>query len=128
MKFTRPSVDILCEMKPKYKAFVTIENRTKVLYVKLLKALYGCVQSALLWYQMFYAYLKDIGLELNPYDPCVANKMIDGKQCTIAWYVNDTKISHADPNIVSQIIEQELEERFGKMAVTRGKKHVFSSR
>ena len=124
MKFTGPSVDILCGMKSKYKEFVTIENGARVLYVKLLKALYGCVQSALLWYQMFYTYLKDIGFELNPYDPCVANKMIDRKQCTIAWYVDDTKIAHADSNVESQIIEQ-LEERFGKMTVTRGKKHVF---
>jgi Reverse transcriptase (RNA-dependent DNA polymerase) len=124
MKFTGPSVDILCGMKPEYKAFVTVENGARVLYVKLLKALYGCVQSALLWYQMFYTYLKNLGFELNPYDPCVANKMIDGKQCTIAWYVDDTKISHADPAVVSQIIDQ-LEERFGKMTVTRGKKHVF---
>ena len=111
-------------MKPRYKEFTTIENGAKVLYVKLLKALYRCVQSALLWYQVFHAYLKDIGFELNPYDPCVANKIIDGKQCTIAWYVDDTKISHANPTIVSQVIEQ-LEERFGKMSVTRGKNHVF---
>ena len=26
-------------------------------------------------------------LSLNPYDPCVASKVINGKQCTIAWYV-----------------------------------------
>jgi hypothetical protein len=48
MKFTGASVDILCKMNPKYKAFVTIEAGSKVLYVKLLKAIYGCVQSALL--------------------------------------------------------------------------------
>ena len=31
---------------------------------------------------------------LNPYNPCVANCMIGGMQCTIAWYVDDNKISH----------------------------------
>ncbi|KAI2505429.1 Reverse transcriptase (RNA-dependent DNA polymerase) [Fragilaria crotonensis] len=124
MKFTGASVDILCEMNPKYTAFVTIENGTKVIYVRLIKALYGCVQSALLWYQMFHSYLEEIGFELNPYDPCVANKIINGKQCTIAWYVDDMKISHVDPNVVTEVIEQ-IESRFGKMTVTRGKEHIF---
>lgn len=125
MKFTGASVDLLCEMNPKYLDFVTIENGTKVIYVRLIKAIYGCVQSALLWYQMFYSYLKEIGFELNPYDSCVANKIINGKQCTIAWYVDDMKISHGvDPAVVTEVIEQ-IEQRFGKMTVTRGKEHNF---
>ena len=113
MKFTGPSVNILCNMKPKYKDYVAIENGVKVIYVRLIKAIYGCVQSALLWYKMFYSYLKQLGFELNPYDPCVANKIINGKQCTIAWYVDDTKISHPDSEVVSDIIDK-IEECFGK--------------
>ena len=124
MKFSGPSVDILCELKPKYASYIVIENGVKVIYVRLIKAIYGCVQSALLWYKVFYAYLKEIGFELNPYNPCVANKVIGGKQCTIARNVDDTKISHADSNVVTQIIEQ-IEERFGKMTVARGNESVF---
>jgi hypothetical protein len=124
MKFSGPSVDILCSMKPEYARYVIIENGVKVIYVRLVKAIYGCVQSALLWYKVFHSYLKEIGFELNPYDPCVANKVIDGKQCTIAWYVDDTKISHVNSSVVTDIIEQ-IESRFGKMTVTRGDEHVF---
>jgi hypothetical protein len=124
MKFTGASVDILCKMNRKYEKFVCVENGVRVLYVRLLKAIYGCVQSALLWYRLFYYNLKDMGFKLNPYDPCVANKEINGKQCTIVWYVDDTKISHVDPTVVSKVIEQ-IEERFGKMTVTRGREHVF---
>ena len=65
-----------------------------------------------------------MGFVLNPYDPCVANKIINGKQCTIVWYVDDNKISHVDAQVVTQIIEL-IEQHFGKMTVTRGKKHVF---
>jgi hypothetical protein len=65
-----------------------------------------------------------MGFKLNPYNSCVANCMIDGKQCTMVWYVDDTKISHIDPNVVTTII-QKLEERFDKMTVTRGKEHNF---
>jgi hypothetical protein len=124
MKFTGESVDILCKLNPEHMKFVVIENGVKVLYVRLIKAIYGCVKSALLWYELFHSTLKEMGFVLNPYDPCIANCTIDGKQCTIAWYVDDTKISHEDPEIVSAIIKK-LEERFDKMTVTRGKKHVF---
>ena len=124
MKFSDESVDILCELNKKHKQFVTIEGGKRVLYVRLVKALYGCVKSALLWYDLFSSALVDMGFELNPYDPCVANCNIEGKQCTIAWYVDDNKISHADPKVVTAIIEK-IEERFGKMTVVRGKEHVF---
>jgi hypothetical protein len=124
MKFTGESVDILCKLNPSNEAFVVIENGKRVLYVRLDKALYGCVKSALLWYDLFSNALVDMGFVLNPYDPCVANCNIDGKQCTVAWYVDDTKISHVDPEVVKRVIEK-IEERFGKMTVVRGKEHVF---
>ena len=124
MKFTGESVDILCNMNPKHKSFVVIEKGVKVLYVRLAKAMYGCVKSALLWYDLFHGTLKDMGFTINPYDSCMANCMIEDKQCTIAWYVDDNKISHVNPDVVTMIIEK-IEERFGKMTVTRGKEHVF---
>ena len=62
-------------------------------YLQLLKALYGCVQSALLWYDLFTNTLVQMGFKLNPYNLCVANSQTKGKQCTIAWYVDDNKIS-----------------------------------
>jgi hypothetical protein len=30
----------------------------------------------------------------------VANKLIDGKQCTAIWHVDDLKISHVEPKTV----------------------------
>jgi len=65
-----------------------------------------------------------MGFKLNPYDLCVANSQIEGKQCTIAWYVGDNKISHVYDTVVTDIIEK-IEVKFGKMTVTRGKHHVF---
>ena len=124
MKFTGKAVDIICKMDPSYKAYVTTENGQKVIYVRLHKALYGCVQSALLWYNLFSETLIEMGFVLNPYDQCVANCVIDGSQCTIAWYVDDTKISHRDPNVVTRVIEC-IESKFGKMSVSRGKEHEF---
>ena len=63
-----------------------------------------------------------MGFQIDKYDRCVANKTIDGKQCTICWYVDDTKISHIDPKVVTSVITK-IEERYGKMVVTRERKH-----
>jgi hypothetical protein len=68
-----------------------------------------------------------MGFELNKYDRCVANKMIDGKQCTILWHVDDLKLSHMDDAVVEEIISK-LDERYGKEAplvVTRGNVHDY---
>jgi hypothetical protein len=124
LKLVGSAVDIMCMVNPKYKKFVTHENGKRVLYLQLLKALYGCVQSALLWYDLFTNTLKDDGFELNPYDACVANKIVNGKQCTIVWYVDDNKISHVEAAVVTEVVKM-IEKRFGKMTVTRGKHHVF---
>ena len=56
-----------------------------------LKSLYGIMQAALLWYRTFVKYLKADGFEINKYDPCIANKIVNGKQCTVCWHVDDTK-------------------------------------
>ena len=82
------------------------------------------MQSAILWYDTFKSCLEEIGFKVNPHDKCVANMVINGKQCTICWYVDDTKISHVDSKIVDQVIKK-IEESFGKMTVTRGKTHNF---
>ncbi len=106
LKLSGDAVDIMCKVNTRYQDFVTQEKGTNVLYLQLLKALYGCIRSALLWYELFSSTLKTIGFELNPYDPCLTNKMINGTQCTIRWYVDDTKISHLDRDVVSKIIEE----------------------
>ena len=124
MKLTGADAQIFARMHQKYARCLTKERGVSVLYVRLAKALYGCVTSALLWYRLFRDTLLNMGFELNPYDPCVANAMIDGAQCTIAWYVDDTVISHRDPNVVSRVIA-DIERHFGKMTVTRGKQHTF---
>ena len=73
-------MDTMCGASTDYKKYVSYENGKKVLYMKLLKALYGCMQSALLWYKTFKLCLKKDSFKLNKYAPCVVNKDIDGKQ------------------------------------------------
>ena len=114
----------MCDVNPDYSKHVTSERGKKMLYLRLTKALYGCMQSSLLWYKTFKECLEELGFKINPYDPCVTNKMVNNEQRTICWYVDDTKISHKDSEVVDWVLEK-LESKFGKMTVTRDKKHPF---
>ena len=48
IKVTGEMVNIMIKLNPSYEKYVTIEKGRQVLYLQLLKALYGCVQSAML--------------------------------------------------------------------------------
>ena len=120
IKFSDKFVDIMCDVNPELVEDIRIENGKKVLYLRIVKALYGCIESALLWYNLFLDKLTKLGFKVNEYDRCVANKMINGKQCTIVWYVDDVKVSHVDETVVSDITKYTQKE-FGNLTITRGK-------
>jgi hypothetical protein len=85
-----------------YRKYITVDKKgTTILYVKMQKALYGLLRSALLFYKKLVADLESDGFVLNPYDQCVANKVVDGKQMTVCWHVDDLKVSHCDPSQVT---------------------------
>ena len=107
-----------------YRPFVSYETGKPVLYVRIQKALYGCLKSALLLYEKLVGDLKADGFKINPYDPCVANKMIGGKQLTVCWHVDDLKISCVDENEVTKM-KQWLESEYGEMHGSRGKRHDY---
>ena len=119
MKLRGVFVDLMCKANPKYKKYVCYENGMKTLYLKLLRALYGCIESALLWYELFTSKLQKMGFALNAYDKCVANKVVNEKQCTILWYVDDVKVSHVDRSVVEDVIAN-LEQEFGSVNPTYG--------
>ena len=75
------------------------ERGTKVLYLQVLRALYGMLVAAILWYQKLRKDLESIGFKINPYDPCVANRMVKGKQQTVVFHVDDLKCSHMDKKV-----------------------------
>jgi hypothetical protein len=46
------------------------------------------MKSALLFYQKWVADPTSLGFTINPYDPRVANKIVDGHQLTVFWHVD----------------------------------------
>ena len=128
MKITGVLVDMLVElMLEVYGPYVVFEDGEKVIYVEVLKAIYGMLQAALLWYKQFRADLEAIGFQFNKYDPCVANKMVEGKQHTVRFHVDDLMSSHVDSK-VNDKFQEWLQRTYGsvnKVQCTRGKIHVY---
>jgi hypothetical protein len=106
--------ELMVQVAPNlYRKYITVDRKGKaILYVKMQKALYGLLRSALLFYNKLVANLEDDGFVLNPYDSCVANKVVDGKQMTVCWHVDDLKVSHCDPAQVT-IFGEWLSEKYG---------------
>jgi hypothetical protein len=81
IKISGVLVDILVERAPDvYKSYVPRDKKgMNQLLVQFQNALYGTMVASLLYYRKFLKSLMDIGFIINPYDPCVANKIIEGK-------------------------------------------------
>jgi hypothetical protein len=127
-------VDILLKIAPDvYKPFVHVDKKgVKQLLLKCQNAIYGMMLASLLYYKKFVNSLKSIGFETNLYDPCIANKIIQGSQMTICFHVDDCKLSHHNSSAVDDMItwlHQEYESIFedgsGEMTVSRGKVHKY---
>ncbi len=65
----------------------------------MLMALYGMMIASLLYYKKFRNDIESIGFEVNPYDICVANRTMNGKQHTVTWHVDDLKSSHVGSKV-----------------------------
>jgi len=66
-----------------------------------------------------------MGFEINPYDPCVANKMINGTQMTIRWHADDLMISHLSQDKIMKVV-QEIKDIYGENLVeTVGTVHDY---
>ena len=61
--------------------------------------------ASLLYYCKFTKILTDVGFNINPYNLCVANKMIDGQQMPICYHVDDCKLSHCRSKVNDQMIK-----------------------
>ena len=98
------------------------------MYMELLKALYGTLCAARLFWQKLSKQLIEVWrFTQNKYNDCVVNKTINGHQMTVVWHVDDLKVSHVDGKEVDQFIMQ-MEETFGAdapLSVSRGKRHDY---
>ncbi len=107
MKMVGTLAELMVKMKPKLcRKYVIIKKGCSVLYLRLQKALYGMMKSTLLFYKKLVAELRDMGFEINPYNPCVANKTVNGTQMKVRWHVDDLMISHTCQDDIMAFMEK----------------------
>jgi hypothetical protein len=93
------------------------------------KALYGMLQSSLLYSKKFQKDLEEIRFKINPYNPCVANRIVKGKQHTITWHVDDLKSSYIDPKVNNKFLAwlktKYADDKIAEIKAVCGKKHNY---
>ena len=91
-------------LKVYLKYVMTNKKGEKTLLVQCMNALYGSMIASVLFYKKLVASLKLNGFRLNPYNPCVANKVIESVVLMICFHVEDCKISHRSSLVVNDMI------------------------
>jgi len=119
--------ELIVQIDPKlYRNYIiTSAKGDPMLYVRPSKALHGLLQSALLVYRKLRSELEDYGFEVNPCNPCVANEMINGKQMTVTWHIDDLKILHMNSAEVIHCINHFKKIYGDRMAIPHGKVHGY---
>jgi hypothetical protein len=105
MRIDGPNLNELCKVDGSYKKYVNESKYGNYLIVNLDKALYGCVESAKLWYDDLKQTLDKIGYKVNKIDECVFNKGVGDEQCTIALHVDDMIITSKNNKHRKELIE-----------------------
>ena len=92
----------MCEVDSQHEKYIiSNKNWKKIWYVRVLRAIYGCIETALQWCKLHVKTLKGIGFKLNPYDKYVVNKMI---------------------NVMTEVFDT-AKQHFGDLVIYRGDTH-----
>ena len=96
-------VDMMVHMDPeKYGPKAVYEKGKKVLYIESLKYIYSMLQSDLFSFIKMRKYLHTYGFKFNPYNPCVANNITEGKPLTLVLHVDNVTSSNKEKNVVDK--------------------------
>ena len=121
MKFDPEIATILTQLEPKLKQYITDNG---CLIVQLDKALYGCVQSAGLWYEKVKSELESMGYVVNPLDPCVFNLVRGEVRTTLGIHVDDIFASSTSEEALDDLAAA-LTDKFNKIQEHRGREHNY---
>ena len=122
-----PLAELMVVVDPSfYCYYITYDSKFQaLLYVKMNKALYGLLKSALQFYKKFRSHIEAYGFKVNPYNPCVANADLNGHKMTVTWHVDDLKVSQKDPFEII-LFAQYLYTKYGEqLSLKRGQVHNY---
>ena len=121
MLLTPEVVDTLCRMDIKHRQYVRKDGK---IAVRLKKALYGCVQSAMLWYRELASTLEALGFQKNPYDICSFTRVREGSIDKVLVYVDDLFLTSESQGALDAVADA-LKSKYGGVTVKRGLEHDF---
>jgi hypothetical protein len=122
VRLDKATVDVLVRIDPSYDKLRLPDGSVIVV---LLKAMYGCVQSALLLFESVRDLLLQQGFVQNPYDLCVFNRTgVGGAQCTVCLYVDDLLLTCKDAAEIDAVLAA-IAGVYGECTVCRGKVHNY---
>ena len=102
MKLNKMISNIIVQLDDTYLEY---QSEDGTIVVQLDYALYGLIESAVLWYQLLASKLSEIGFKNNPYDRCVFNRLeADGVQSTLCVHVDDMLITATTEKHLDQIL------------------------
>ncbi len=81
--------DLMVKRFPGLKRYISNDG---LLYFKILKALYGCVQASKLWFEKLTKVLRCEGYEHSPTDPCIMRQIVRNKIVLLLIYMDDILI------------------------------------
>ena len=118
MRLSKQLTNSLIEIDPTYNNYL---NNNGTCIVKLKKALYGCVESAKLWYDKLSGDLIKFNYTPNKYDICVFNRTeTDNTQSSLVIHVDDMIITASSEAHVDAIIT-EIETIYPGLTKHRGR-------
>ena len=107
---------ILIQRFPEYQNYI---NQDQSIFVKLKKALYGCIESAKLWYEDVSNYLIFIGFRKCMSDECIFIKTDSPNPIYVALYVDDFMIACKDINQIKEV-ETKLKAKYKEITSNYG--------
>ena len=107
--------EVITKVDPTFAKFI---NPDGSMIVRLVKALYGCIQSAKLWHTEITDTLSEHGFKTNPRDPCIFNRMDGPHQFTLLVYVDGLKLICVNKDAVLRM-ETILRKKYGQFRTTQ---------
>ena len=108
---------------------VAMERGKMAMHLECTNVTHGTLKAALSFHGAFVKNTEAAGFELNPHDGCTANKIINGKQMTMPWHVDDVKASHEEMEVSEEFVDHLKgtcdDEEIGAIKVDHGPRHDF---
>jgi hypothetical protein len=107
VRLNRNTAKYVIELFPEWSRYLMKDG---VLYTKMLKAMYGCVQASRLWFELLTGVLQDAGYKSAAKDKCIMCKTDNGGTHVNVIYVDDLLIlaSREEINVLWEILVNEF--------------------